>query len=673
MHPCVCRRRGYLARFEECNWREDWGAWRPAAVSVAAAVVLCLVGQGPVGATEEPQSDVLRGAVEHRGDKDIVTGEFRFTAEVTTKPPSAEEMKRRVEQHKQYLREALKSITNAQARRGYEKAIETADQYVPPQLIRNAGREMRYYFVLGGSSLGGDRYVEFHMIDKQTGQAGPAVFLLRRSLGAGRGASLYADGLNDLTIAGPDRASAGIQDPHLLGRLTGSLEALGEGSIAEKVKDVHVGKSELGASLREVSGKFTKSGGAFRLIVDPSRGFITPLIEERDPSGTLRRDWKSEDYFQPPGSTLWFPSICTYREFKVDAANEQAPARSERYTFSKDGVVLNNTIPSSRFRLQIPKGRTFIDNRGKTQKPYAVAETLEMSLDDLDSIGATRGLVPIDASALEKPTPAPLGPATGRWWLVTVNVVVVVCVIAWWAIRKRGRAKRVLQIVIAVSLASNSGCGTSAGSAATEGVAQLSIVPEKVQLGEVAVDGNELPFSIEIRNGLQQEVRIAIAPSCGCTVADTESFPLRAGESRKVGFALSTRGRTGTFNSAVRITATSGPSGKVLHELSLPIEGYFRDDWTAQPQRVVLSENSDKTFSGAFAVSAPSESWKDVVVDVLDAQAQVRQTGSSDRGNVQTRNFRVSAKSRTSLGSNGVIFFRHKRENTFLVVPILAR
>ena len=305
---------------------------------------------------------------------------------------------------------------------------------------------------------------------------------------------------------------------------------------------------------------------------------------------------------QPHGSKLWFPSICTYHEFKDDASL----SKSERYTFTEDGVVLNNTIPSSRFQLTIPKGRTFIDNRGKTQQLYSVAKTLEMSLDDLDSIGATKGLVRFDASTLGRRTPIPFVRSTGLWWLVAANMVALVCVIAWWAIRKRDRGKAVLQIVLAVSLAWNTGCGSRTGSAATEGAAQFSIVPEKVQIGEVAVDGNEIPFSIEVRNGTLEDVQVAIIPSCGCTVADNEAFPLRANESRKVGFALSTRGRTGTFRSVVRISATSRQSGKVLHESSVPIEGYFRDDWTAStPARCTQREQRQDIFRNSCHFSTP--------------------------------------------------------------------
>ena len=354
----------------------------------SAAVALCLIADGPVGAAEEPKSPPSRGRG-HRGDKDIVTGEFRFTAEVTEKPPAPKTYGGESSRRERILRNRLSSITNTQTRRSYEKAIETADQNVPPQLIRNAAREITILHGARGIVLGRRSLCRISC-DRQADQPSGSsrVSLAKIAWAWSRSESVCRrkqrpDGRRFRSSVGWNSGSA---TAWAIDGVTGGPwrrlhRRKGQGRASPQIRGG--GESSRG------DWNIHKIGRYFSLDRRPSRGVHSSPDQERNSAGTILRDWTCANYNQPHGSKLWFP-----RSVLITSSRTMRRCRSRSDTpLLKMASVLNNTIPSSRFQLTIPKGRTVIDNRGKTQQLYSVAKTLEMSLDDLDSIGATKGLV----------------------------------------------------------------------------------------------------------------------------------------------------------------------------------------------------------------------------------------------------------------------------------------
>lgn len=95
------------------------------------------------------------------------------------------------------------------------------------------------------------------------------------------------------------------------GRINGTIAqvaAFKDAPVTKFVRDVNVRqlKDEFEVETFEITGRFqsfqsTNLPTAFKLHVIPSRGFVTPLIQEMDSTGRVIVEWKSEKYFQPKG------------------------------------------------------------------------------------------------------------------------------------------------------------------------------------------------------------------------------------------------------------------------------------------------------------------------------------------------------------------------------------
>ncbi len=409
-------------------------------LSTAAFLAFTSVTQNATA--DETAMSLLSQVVDHTGDKVIRTGEFRYTLAILA-PVTEEAIEQRIEQTRTSMRDFLESTDLSEEMRAtYEKAIETLDQTVPDQVRANAGRRMQYCFALGGPELGGDRYVEFSVLDPETRLPGPNVTLLQRSLGAGNQVNLRCDERDRMAIAEGKGVYCGSQEPQRLGRANGSLlqlaaamEASDKAALKEQLSGLEVetrpADSTDGSGLQELVCKFG-GGGTLVCRVDPARGFITPLVKELDIEGRVLREWESENYFQPADSELWFPGTCKYREYDYSA--EGLEPRVEEYEFTKDSVLLNNEIPDDRFRVAIPMKIPLIDARSDEQQRYAATEPISISLDELDNMAAIPGLVPDTDDIVKQSPKVPLTAKNRRLWRIAWSVLflcVVVCVIFW--------------------------------------------------------------------------------------------------------------------------------------------------------------------------------------------------------------------------------------------------
>ncbi len=413
--------------------------------------------------SKEPGQDILVKAMLKRGDLDIRTGDFRYVLSVTEDVPTKEMIAKEVEAHRAALQEAMKLyVDNPDELKQFQKGIDTADQYVPQQVRDHANRMFQYYFTLGGPPLGGDRYMEISTLDRVKLVYGDTRKLLSRSQGAGRGTSVDLDPLTTMVIVGSgrNRIPQPSQEPQRLGRANGSLPHLVSDLDAAGVKEwlsravsdlqvTPVADEQCVETLQlefkvtvpypdSVKAQLPKDAPVSNSVsmvyhIVPSRGFITPLIRETDPTGQVIFEWISSDYFQPAGSDLWFPQTCESRTFMP---GKKEP-RLERYTFEKDGVQLNHKIPDERFAVSIPPKTTVIDATGAVHKNYITTRQVALTIDDVARLSQLDGIaVAPEAVVLGKPRVLANNPA--RFWLFWGNVIALFG-LAWWLIKRQAK------------------------------------------------------------------------------------------------------------------------------------------------------------------------------------------------------------------------------------------
>ncbi len=407
--------------------------------------------------------EILSKVILNQGDRTIRTGEFRYTLRVSETPPSNEMIQQQVEKHRIALRKTMKQFEkNPRMMKQFQKAIDTADQYVPQQVRDNADLMYQYYFALGGPELGGDRYMEISSFDRIKNVYGETRKLLLRSQGVGRGSSVDLDPLTRMTIAGKGRQDVFLPSQELqkLGRANGSLPHLVSGLdlagveqwLATNVSNLNARPIHDEQGLERFQMEFKISvpypdsvkaqlpkdapvSNSVSMVyhIVPSRGFITPLIRETDPAGQVIFEWISSDYFQPAGSELWFPLNCESRTF---IPGKKEP-RVERYAFEKDGVQLNHKIPDERFAVSIPPKTTVIDSTGAVHKNYVTTRAVMLTIDDVAQLSQLDGIaVAPEAVVLGQPRVLANNPV--RFWLFWGNIIALFG-LAWWLIKRQAK------------------------------------------------------------------------------------------------------------------------------------------------------------------------------------------------------------------------------------------
>jgi hypothetical protein len=548
-------------------------------VAIYAAIMLPAHGS-------EPPYRLLEEVIANRGDRVIKTGEFRYALNILDAPPPKEVSDARVEEVRAILREKLEKYAgNAKMRQRYEKAIESVDQYIPEQLRQNTNRTMQYYYALGGPALGGDRYYEFSVLDSETKRPGASVFFVERSLGSGKGVSLRVDGRDRMAFASHANVSAGSQEPQRLGRANGILAALAvaheagtplQDMVTEPQVQQVENESEVTFQLADPAGVSTPEGTviSLKLRVDSDRGYVLPLIQELGVDGQIVHEWQSSEFFQPRDAGIWFPAVCTFQAF---SASDLKP-RFERYDFVPDSVILNHSIPDERFHIIIESNMVLVDTRDVAQAQYVAKRNLNLSLDELDDLGSIVGLTAYAPRTVPIRNSTTLNALPRMTSLIVINLIVLALLLGVIVFRRRFRGKPPM-VVLAACLATGTGCiRSTTENANNEKQIQLEVTPAAVELGELATDCGTIPFSLNVENLSDCDVKVNVLPSCGCTNVDKTSFTLHSKASHKVSLNIAARGRSGMFKSSVRLVSYgTDPPSKSL-ELSVPISCVFRDD-----------------------------------------------------------------------------------------------
>lgn len=312
-----------------------------------------------------------------------------------------------------------------------------------------------------------------------------------------------------------------------------------------------------------------------------------------------------------------------------------------------------------------------VDTRDVAQAQYVAKRNLNLSLDELDDLGSIVGLTAYAPRTVPIRNSTTLNALPRMTSLIVINLIVLALLLGVIVFRRRFRGKPPM-VVLAACLATGTGCiRSTTENANNEKQIQLEVTPAAVELRELATDCGTIPFSLNVENLSDCDVKVNVLPSCGCTNVDKTSFTLHSKASHKVSLNIAARGRSGMFNSSVRLVSYgTDPPSKSL-ELSVPISCVFRDDWNVRPQRIILKAGGEEL--GLVSISAPAKSWQGVIVDVIGTSVELLEISTNDSGSLETRNYQVRTNHLEASENQCIICFRDDRDAPFSTIPVLLR
>ncbi len=370
-------------------------------IAFCAIVVLLLLHFVRVESVAQERENLnglefLAQVVSHSGEAEIQTGEFNYQLVRAKMAPTQDMIKSRVATQRQAIENQIKTISenleNTPDNKGLEqyisaleKALDSVEESVAGQMTKNASQNLRFEYLVGKKG----RYVECSRLNWEDDKVSSHFKLLtRRELNTLE--CIFFDSLSRMATSTSTSAYAGSQDPVQFGRINGTIAqvaAFKDAPVTKFVREVNARqlKGEFEVETFEVTGRFqsfqsTHLTTAFKLHVVPSRGYVTPLIQEMDSTGRVIAEWKSEQYFQPKGQDRWYPEIFLYRTLLHEPSTES-------YVFNKDQVILGNDIDENRLRLLLPNRMTYLDARTQSnQKSYTANRDVYLTLDGLSEL-----------------------------------------------------------------------------------------------------------------------------------------------------------------------------------------------------------------------------------------------------------------------------------------------
>lgn len=98
--------------------------------------------------------------------------------------------------------------------------------------------------------------------------------------------------------------------------------------------------------------------------IDPSRGYLCPLIERYNPpGGPLERKIISSDYRFDEASGLWYPMKVVSSVWLGTENRSTSPAIHEEYDFHLGSIQINRPVEANVFAINIPTDGSTISGR----------------------------------------------------------------------------------------------------------------------------------------------------------------------------------------------------------------------------------------------------------------------------------------------------------------------
>ncbi len=627
------------------------GSWQ---VFCFCLAMFNVYSESPTAAPSE-SSDLgeLNSLYAHRSAEVLQEGELKYSLKTIVPERTASELREIAESRNV----ALKRLFDTARSRGHlgdaAAPTETPEQVAISLTAQE--RQGEYHYVFHGPEIGGDRCFEFVHLSPTGSRTMPSV-LLQRNLGAGRYVNIRSQSHQRFEISNQKRV-IGIQSPHSLGRLVGSLAA---------VKPTNLTISELQISdvpdqdehfnrLRELKCNIHSSDkSVIRLLVTfaPDAGYVTPMIRESNEKGHLLREWICNEYMVNQ-SGIWFPTKCRY---KGESTKGSGSYRVEEYEFAPADVKLNAGVSSSSLCVFVPRGSFVTDAQTENSVAYAAKCDLSLNLDHIDNLSdlpclQMRVNPKMEAHGAERRIRSP--------FLLLFNAMFIAALVVIWCFTHR--STRLLLLILGIS--STLGCQNSSQRTTEADLAVLS-TPSSVDFG-FALTGERISIEIKVNNHYASPIIVQIFPACNCLSLSDQNLTLAPLEEKIVRFELNPSVNAGNFKSEVVFEVPITNLGKTFRYV-VPIVGEIRNSWSIHPRRILLRNKGE---GSEVKICAPINEWKDV--ELLNTEyVNLEEIQSSSQGEFLTRQFRVSV--RQGYSGHLLTLRRSGYERAFATIPIVC-
>jgi hypothetical protein len=375
---------------------------------------------------------VLRSAASSCGENAIHSADIEFRAVVESPPPSAEKVQAAVDRNEAALRMQVDKFEGQpEVQELYEKALVNNKEVVSEQVIANANREIVGVFRVQGPEFGGDRMSEVRVRTGNSEEWTDRISLLVRRLDPKSRVTLSFDSDARHAMIHGGAASVGITEPRLLGRLSDPvLGWVNELDGLEYSLDKEYSLEHAEQVCVTLSGSFEGQDVFGRVVTDPTRGHICPLVEFGFGKDRVDARVECSEFFLDESSGLWFPGKCN-----TETPSPSGPIKVE-YTFRPSGVRLNRPLPSDALAMQLPAGTAISYQLGGRPQELESTGELSLTIDDLDKLPSHESIVRRETTEYGA---VPENASSSRWLFVCLSVVAVlsVCTIV---LRRKARA-----------------------------------------------------------------------------------------------------------------------------------------------------------------------------------------------------------------------------------------
>jgi Protein of unknown function (DUF1573) len=216
---------------------------------------------------------------------------------------------------------------------------------------------------------------------------------------------------------------------------------------------------------------------------------------------------------------------------------------------------------------------------------------------------------------------------------------------------------RVLAGIYLCAFACIAGCGIRE----YHSIDALDIQPSVLDLGTVAVTGQQVSAKFTLKNNGSKKVDVQLTSACSCVVAGSPFATLRPQQTDQFELLISTHGRSGDFRTEIAVDAL-GKSHR------LPIKAVFVPEVYAFPSRVVFypSDSSGNELIGSVSISAPVELWQELQLQVEDGY----RIDGDELG--AKRQFRISYDGPTRKLHPSIVVRKKNQEYPVLNIPAIS-
>lgn len=399
---------------------------------------------------------LLIDAVEASGFNPAIidAGTIRADVHEVHRPPSEEEIREGIRNERraieQYLREL--SETDIKNQELLTSQLKTLERDVRKNMIANSNRVIEYSWVFHGSDPYFIYHQEMHVTAERnnrqddhslivTGgssrQGDYAFITRRREEGVMKVVSRYQITPPNVfgriegelvrilvTAAGSNANQTSLVIPaderNRLESQDAKLRKDGAGSRFLGIKKLD-GHTCIGLQLgSEASARMHKIN-AMEYWIDVGRGFLCPLMIERDSAGHIVRRISSDRYFVDSESGVWFPG-----EYQVTLFKNEEQMIDLAYSFDDDSVHLNHEVDKKYGAVEVRPGQSIIDHDG-IQYRARIATSIPVTEGKID-LDRVAGLTPYGHS------PPSLFRADHWLWFAIAGMITLTGAVIVWTI-----------------------------------------------------------------------------------------------------------------------------------------------------------------------------------------------------------------------------------------------